>query len=318
MGSSLRRPVRVNPPDGETRPTAPSAGVSHRGDRQIRPHTSGAAAADTGGGERTGEQGAVMENVALMQLVDDVRDLPLTVSEVLAQVIHGMRQRGRVGVEPRADHGRRPGPGGHGAEARQLRLLRLRPQDRVAARTRSCCSASPRSRTSPSPPRSRASWRRIGTSSPAFRRSIFDHSLCTAIGARVLGRARRISGEKAFVAGLLHDLGLIVLVCYRKELFRQLVDTMEARQVGVHEVEEEILRLLARGARRPRRGRVEVPARRSARRCATTTTRRRPSSIRAWRSRCTPATGSPSASTSASCRRSCPSGRTSSRRPSSS
>ena len=28
-----------------------------------------------------------MENVALMQLVDDVRDLPLTVSEVLAQVI---------------------------------------------------------------------------------------------------------------------------------------------------------------------------------------------------------------------------------------
>ena len=55
---------------------------------------------------------------------------------------------------------------------------------------------------------------RPGRSVRRARRPIFDHCLSTAICARMLGRTRRISGEKAFVAGLLHDLGLIVLVCY--------------------------------------------------------------------------------------------------------
>jgi HD-like signal output (HDOD) protein len=181
-----------------------------------------------------------MENVALMQLVDDVRDLPLTVSEVLAQVIQecdnadasvASLARIMAGDQALAAMVLKLANSAYYGYARKIESL---PDAVVLLGFASVKNLA----ITASITRLLASDRdEFGQ----FRRSIFDHSLCTAIGARVLGRARRISGEKAFVAGLLHDLGLIVLVCYRKELFRQLVDTMEARQVGVHEVEEEIL-----------------------------------------------------------------------------
>jgi HD-like signal output (HDOD) protein len=59
--------------------------------------------------------------------------------------------------------------------------------------------------------------------------------------ARILGRTRRVMGEKAFVAGLLHDLGMIVLVCYAKDRFRELYATAEERNVPLEDVELEIL-----------------------------------------------------------------------------
>jgi HD-like signal output (HDOD) protein len=48
-------------------------------------------------------------------------------------------------------------------------------------------------------------------------------------------------GEKAFVAGLLHDLGLIVLVCYAKDRFRTLMATANERNLPLEDVELEVL-----------------------------------------------------------------------------
>jgi HD-like signal output (HDOD) protein len=73
------------------------------------------------------------------------------------------------------------------------------------------------------------------------RTGIFEHSLATAVCARILGRMRRVSGEKAFVAGLLHDLGLIVLVCCQKDKFRTMHDLAVSRGVRMADVEEEVL-----------------------------------------------------------------------------
>ena len=96
----------------------------------------------------------------------------------------------------------------------------------------------------------------------------------------ILGRARRVSGEKAFVAGLLHDLGLIVLVCYRQGALPP-AGRARRRPGGRHRTRS---RRRCSASRTPssapswrRSGSSRRP---SARRCATTTTRRRPSSIR--------------------------------------
>ena len=66
-----------------------------------------------------------MENLTLMELVDEVRDLPLTVSDVLAQVIQECDNADASVSSLARIMARRPGAGGDGAEARQLRLLRL-------------------------------------------------------------------------------------------------------------------------------------------------------------------------------------------------
>jgi HD-like signal output (HDOD) protein len=182
----------------------------------------------------------MMENVALMQLVDDVRDLPLTVSEVLAQVIQecdnadaSVASLARImsGDQALAAMVLKLANSAYYGYARKIESL---PDAVVLLGFASVKNLA----ITASITRLLASDRdEFGD----FRRSIFDHSLCTAIGARVLGRARRISGEKAFVAGLLHDLGLIVLVCYRKDLFRQIIEVMETQRTCVPDVEQEIL-----------------------------------------------------------------------------
>jgi HD-like signal output (HDOD) protein len=181
-----------------------------------------------------------MENVALMQLVDDVRDLPLTVSEVLTQVIQecdnadaSVASLARImsGDQALAAMVLKLANSAYYGYARKIESL---PDAVVLLGFASVKNLA-----------ITASITRLLASDRddfgQYRRAIFDHSLCTAIAARVLGRARRISGEKAFVAGLLHDLGLIVLVCYRKDLFRQITESMQLRQATVHEVEEDIL-----------------------------------------------------------------------------
>jgi HD-like signal output (HDOD) protein len=181
-----------------------------------------------------------MENVALMQLVDDVRDLPLTVSEVLTQVIQecdnadasvASLARIMAGDQALAAMVLKLANSAYYGYARKIESL---PDAVVLLGFASVKNLA-----------ITASITRLLASDRddfgQFRRAIFDHSLCTAIGARVLGRARRISGEKAFVAGLLHDLGLIVLVCYRKDVFAQIVDGMQRQQASVHQIEEDIL-----------------------------------------------------------------------------
>jgi putative nucleotidyltransferase with HDIG domain len=181
-----------------------------------------------------------MDNIALEQLVDEVRDLPLTVSDVLAQVI------------TECDN----------ADASVSSLSRIMAADQaLAAMVLKLANSAyyGYARRIESLPDAVvllgfASVKNLAITASITRllatdkddlsetrQGIFEHSLATAVGARILGRTRRVSGEKAFVAGLLHDLGEIILVCYAKDRFRTLVATAEERGLPVEDIEEEVL-----------------------------------------------------------------------------
>src|SRR6195952_340832 len=181
-----------------------------------------------------------MENIALQQLVDEVRDLPLTVSDVLAQVI------------TECDN----------ADASVSSLARIMAADQALATLVLKLANSAYygyARRIESLPDAVvllgfASVKNLAITASItrllatdqddlteIRSGIFDPSLCTAVCARILGRTKRVSGEKAFVAGLLHDLGLIVLVCYAKDHFRQLNAVANERALPLDEVELEVL-----------------------------------------------------------------------------
>src|SRR5689334_16262020 len=181
-----------------------------------------------------------MENIELEQLVDEVRDLPLTVSDVLAQVI------------TECDN----------ADASVSSLARIMAADQaLAAMVLKLANSAyyGYARRIESLPDAVvllgfASVKNLAITASItrllatdkddlsqIRQGIFEHSLATAVGSRILGRTRRVSGEKAFVAGLLHDLGEIILVCYAKDRFRKLLATAEQRGVSVEEIEEEVL-----------------------------------------------------------------------------
>src|SRR3712207_3401595 len=181
-----------------------------------------------------------MENAALSRLVEDVRDLPLTVSDVLAQVI------------TECDN----------ADASVSSLARIMAADQaLAAMVLKLANSAyyGYARRIESLPDAvvllgfasvknlaiTASITRLLSTDrddlTEIRQGIFEHSLCAAVASRMLGRTRRISGEKAFVAGLLHDLGLIVLVCYAKDRFRELLRVAAERELTIEDVEEETL-----------------------------------------------------------------------------
>ncbi len=180
-----------------------------------------------------------MENVTLMELVDEVRDLPLTVSAVLAQVISecdnadasvSSLARIMAGDQALAAMVLKLANSAYYGYARKIESL---PDAVVLLGFASVKNLA-----------ITASITRLLTSDrdeyAGIRSDLFDHSLATAVGARILGRAKRISGEKAFVAGLLHDLGLIVLVCYRKPLFGELMRVAESENRSFDEVELDV------------------------------------------------------------------------------
>lgn len=180
-----------------------------------------------------------MENVTLMELVDEVRDLPLTVSAVLAQVISecdnadasvSSLARIMAGDQALAAMVLKLANSAYYGYARRIESL---PDAVVLLGFASVKNLA-----------ITASITRLLTSGrdeyAAVRSDLFDHSLATAVGARILGRTKRISGEKAFVAGLLHDLGLIVLVCYRKSLFGEVMRAAESTNRPFHEVEIDV------------------------------------------------------------------------------
>ena len=201
-----------------------------------------------------------MENVTLMELVDEVRDLPLTVSAVLAQVISecdnadasvSSLARIMAGDQALAAMVLKLANSAYYGYARKIESL---PDAVVLLGFASVKNLA-----------ITASITRLLASDrdeyAGIRSDLFDHSLATAVGARILGRTKRISGEKAFVAGLLHDLGLIVLVCYRKPLFGELMRAAESTNRLVRRRRARGLRLRARRARLADRRGVEVPAR---------------------------------------------------------
>lgn len=74
------------------------------------------------------------------------------------------------------------------------------------------------------------------------RHEIWSHSLGVGVAARALARKRgNIHPEKAFVAGLLHDLGMIILSVYRKDEFVQVVDHARAKGVTYEQAELDVL-----------------------------------------------------------------------------
>jgi len=181
-----------------------------------------------------------MENVALMELVDEVRDLPLTVSDVLAQVIQEC-DNADASVSSLAQIMARDqalaamvlklGNSAYYGYARRIESL---PDAVVLLGFASVKNLA-----------ITASITRLLAADnddlAETRYAVFDHCLAAGTASRILGRSRRVSGEKAFVAGLLHDLGLIILACYRKDQFRELMATREERACHFYECEEEIL-----------------------------------------------------------------------------
>jgi putative nucleotidyltransferase with HDIG domain len=177
-----------------------------------------------------------MQPDALTRLVDEVRDLPLTVSDVLAQVI------------TECDN----------ADASVSSLARIMAADQaLAAMVLKLANSAyyGYARRIESLPDAVvllgfASVKNLAITASItrllavdqddlsdVRGQIFDHSLSTAVCTRLIGRTRRISGEKAFVGGLLHDLGVIVLVCYAKDDFRALHSRALREQRTLEELE---------------------------------------------------------------------------------
>jgi putative nucleotidyltransferase with HDIG domain len=74
------------------------------------------------------------------------------------------------------------------------------------------------------------------------RHEIWSHSLGVGVAARALARKRgNIHPEKAFVAGLLHDLGMIILSVYRKDDFVRVLGTAQDRGITYEQAEQELL-----------------------------------------------------------------------------
>ncbi|MEO6867448.1 MAG: HDOD domain-containing protein [Gaiellales bacterium] len=74
------------------------------------------------------------------------------------------------------------------------------------------------------------------------RHEIWSHSLGVGVAARALARKRgNIHPEKAFVAGLLHDLGMIILSVYRKDDFIKVLSEANSRGITYEEAELEVL-----------------------------------------------------------------------------
>ncbi|MCW2924452.1 MAG: metal dependent phosphohydrolase [Thermoleophilia bacterium] len=74
------------------------------------------------------------------------------------------------------------------------------------------------------------------------RHEIWSHSLGVGVAARALARKRgNIHPEKAFVAGLLHDLGMIILSVYRKDDFLKILAVAQDRGVTYEAAERDVL-----------------------------------------------------------------------------
>src|SRR4051812_17373015 len=74
------------------------------------------------------------------------------------------------------------------------------------------------------------------------RHEIWSHSLGVGVAARALARKRgNIHPEKAFVAGLLHDLGMIILSVYRKDDFIKVLALAGDRGITYEEAELEVI-----------------------------------------------------------------------------
>ncbi|MDQ7053628.1 MAG: HDOD domain-containing protein [candidate division KSB1 bacterium] len=79
-----------------------------------------------------------------------------------------------------------------------------------------------------------------GQESQQLRHSMWEHSLATAIAARMVARAlRNVNPEVAYIAGLLHDVGKLVLLDRWPQRFAQVVEQPNDASVASLEIELE-------------------------------------------------------------------------------
>jgi len=70
--------------------------------------------------------------------------------------------------------------------------------------------------------------------------AMWEHSIAVSIGTQMIAeRNRKINSEEAFTAGLLHDLGKVVLSLWMEDKVARLVERSETEQVPFNQLERE-------------------------------------------------------------------------------
>jgi putative nucleotidyltransferase with HDIG domain len=73
------------------------------------------------------------------------------------------------------------------------------------------------------------------------RRDLWRHTVSCAIGARMMaGKLRCADPEEAFLAGLLHDMGLVILDQYFHAEFRRVLDLVESGDCTIRQAERNV------------------------------------------------------------------------------
>jgi putative nucleotidyltransferase with HDIG domain len=77
---------------------------------------------------------------------------------------------------------------------------------------------------------------------PGFNdKAFWRHSIATAVCARALARRLRFNQDYAFTAGLLHDIGRLVLVSSHPEAYRAVLESNAAEASGLLQAERAVL-----------------------------------------------------------------------------
>lgn len=67
---------------------------------------------------------------------------------------------------------------------------------------------------------------------------LWEHSLACAIASRVIAKKKAIKGfEEVSIAGLLHDLGKVILIVQFPREYGSLIEAAERNEIPIHEVE---------------------------------------------------------------------------------
>lgn len=68
----------------------------------------------------------------------------------------------------------------------------------------------------------------------------WKHSICTGLIARFLARRYQLDPEKAFVAGIIHDIGKVILEQYFENEIVRVLETMASKKINFYDAELEV------------------------------------------------------------------------------
>ena len=76
------------------------------------------------------------------------------------------------------------------------------------------------------------------------RKALWKHSVGVGIGARFMAKRMRIGDpEQIFVAGLIHDVGKVIIDWYFHTQFVQIIDIVEREQCWIRDAEHDVLQV---------------------------------------------------------------------------